>query len=120
VSKTLQFQSINPSKQELNTLAFIEAQKKMIISAFSCVPPCKSTVKVVMVPKDDLMTLVVLLRNLRAKKRAKLEDVAKAMNITKEAYFAIEKGELLPDLYHLDDVAKFYGINSAVFNRYFK
>lgn len=66
------------------------------------------------------MSLVELLRNLRAKKKAKLEDVAKAMNITKEQYFAIEKGLLIPDLYHLDDVAKFYGISNTVFNQYFK
>ena len=66
------------------------------------------------------MPLVELLRKLRANKKAKLEDVATAMNITKEEYFKIEKGLLIPDLYHLDDIAKFYGISNTVFNRYFK
>lgn len=65
------------------------------------------------------MPLVELLRKLRSNKKAKLEDVATAMNITKEEYFKIEKGLLIPDLYHLDDIAKFYGISNTVFNRYF-
>jgi transcriptional regulator with XRE-family HTH domain len=62
------------------------------------------------------MPLVELLRKLRANKKAKIEDVAKAMNISREEYFAIEKGLLLPDPYHLDDVAKFYGISRSIFN----
>ena len=66
------------------------------------------------------MTLVELLRTLRAKKKAKLEDVAKAMNITREAYFAIEKGQLMPDRWHLADLADFYGISDRVFDEYFK
>ncbi|QUM78760.1 helix-turn-helix transcriptional regulator (plasmid) [Moritella sp. 24] len=66
------------------------------------------------------MPLTELLRKLRANQKSKLEEVAKAMNISREEYFQIEKGLLIPDLYHLDDVAKFYGIDASIFNRYFK
>lgn len=68
----------------------------------------------------ERMPLVELLQKLRVNKKAKLEEVARAMNITREEYYQIEKGLLIPDLYHLDDVAKFYGIDASIFNRYFK
>lgn len=66
------------------------------------------------------MELVELLRQLRAERRVKLEDAGRAMNICREAYFEVEKGRLLPDQYHLDDLAKFYGISPRIFDRYFK
>lgn len=65
------------------------------------------------------MELVELLRKLRAERRVKLEDVARAMNISREDYFAIEKGRLFPDQYHLDELAKFYGISPRIFDKYF-
>lgn len=66
------------------------------------------------------MELVELLRQLRAKRRVKLEDAGRAMSISRESYFEIEKGRLLPDQHQLNDLSKFYGISPRVFEQYFK
>jgi transcriptional regulator with XRE-family HTH domain len=66
------------------------------------------------------MPLVELLRNLRAAKKAKLEDVANAINISREDYFKIEKGQLAPNSSDLEAIASFYDICPSVFNQYAK
>lgn len=65
------------------------------------------------------VSLIELLKRLRKNKGAKPEDLAKAINITNAEYLKVEQGLLIPDPYHLDDVAKFYGINPSIFDRYF-
>lgn len=66
------------------------------------------------------MELVELLRQLRAERRVKLEDAGRAMNISREAYFEIEKGRLMPEQYQLDELAKFYQISPTIFGQYFE
>jgi len=58
------------------------------------------------------MSLAERLRNLRATRKAKLEEVAKIINVSREDYYAIEKGLVTAGSDQLASLAKFYGVKS--------
>lgn len=71
------------------------------------------------VRQDALMALVELLRQLRAERRIKLEDAGRAMNVSREEYFDIEKGRLLPERHQLEQLAKYYSLCPGFFDSFF-
>ena len=49
-------------------------------------------------------------------KKVTLEQVGKSAGLSSEEYWFVEKGKLVPDRYHLDDIAKFYGVDGSIFD----
>ena len=63
----------------------------------------------------DELSQPELLRNLRAKNKRKLEEVAKLIGVSKEAYFDIEKGKSQLSPNHYADLAEYYCVDEELF-----
>lgn len=69
---------------------------------------------------EGQLALIELLRTTRAERRVKLEEAARVMNISREQYFLMEKGRLIPTRCQLDTLAKFYVLSPRIFDDCFR